>query len=96
MRLTPTNTRAVVSTLVGIASTCAVLLSGQGQSAQQGPKVTIDGMHLSTLPGFVVERVNPIKIDSYVAMTFNAEGRPLVAKEFDYLRWLIDQDADGV
>jgi glucose/arabinose dehydrogenase len=29
-------------------------------------------------------------------MTFNAEGRPLVAKEFDYLRWLIDQDADGV
>lgn len=69
-----------------IASACAVLLSGQGQSAQQGPKVTIDGMHLSTLPGFVVERVNPTKIDSYVAMTFNAAGRPLVAKEFDCCR----------
>jgi putative heme-binding domain-containing protein len=52
-------------------------------------------MHLSTLPNFVVERVNPTKIDSYVAMTFNAEGRPLVAKEFDYLRWLIDADGDG-
>ena len=29
-------------------------------------------------------------------MTFNAEGRPLVAKEFDFsLRWLIDEDRDG-
>lgn len=66
MSLAPTNTRAVVSTLVVIASTCAGLLSGQGQSAPHGPKVMIDGMHLSTLPGFVVERVNPTKIDSYV------------------------------
>ena len=48
MSLTQTTKRAVVSTLVVIASTCAVLLSGQGQSAQQGPKTTIDGMHLST------------------------------------------------
>ena len=88
MSLTPTKKRAVVSTLVAIASTRAVLLSGQGQSAQQGPKVPDRRDAPEYLPGFVVERVNPAKIDSYVAMTFNAEGRPLVAKEFDYLRWL--------
>ena len=95
MSLTQMQRRAAVSTVVVIASTCAVLLSAQGQKPQQRTKVTIDGMHLSTLPGFVVERVNPTKIDSYVAMTFNAEGWPLVAKEFDYLRWLIDRDGDG-
>lgn len=95
MSLTQMQRRAAVSTVVVIASACAVLVSGQGQKPQPRTKVTIDGMHLSTLPGFVVERVNPTRIDSYVAMTFNAEGWPLVAKEFDYLRWLIDQDGDG-
>lgn len=95
MSLTPLPRRAAVATLVAIASASAVLLSGPSQSARDGTRVTIDGMHLSTLPGFVVERVNPTRIDSYVAMTFDAAGRPLVAKEFDYLRWLVDEDGDG-
>ena len=52
--------------------------------------------HLQHPAGLRGRRMNPTKIDSYVAMTFSAEGRPLVAKEFDYLRWLIDQDGDGL
>lgn len=88
-------------TLAAALAVCgAVLVSGQGVGPGQNQpaqrvEVTIDGMTLSTLPGFAVERVNPTKIDSYVAMTFSADGRPLVAKEFDYLRWLVDQNGDG-
>ena len=58
MSFTPSNKRAVLSTLVVVASTCAVLLSGQGQSAPQGPKVTIVRMYLQ--PGRLRGRtVNP-------------------------------------
>ena len=54
-------------------------------------------MKFSTLPGFVIERVNPpAKNDSYVALTFDSFGRLVVSKELDHPRLLLDNDSDGV
>lgn len=48
-------------------------------------------------PGFVVERVIPAaRSDSYLVITFDAEGHPVVSKENDYPRWLLDRDGDGL
>jgi glucose/arabinose dehydrogenase len=51
----------------------------------------------TTLPNFAVERVVPAgKTDSYVTLTFDSQGRPVVSKELDHPRRLIDADGDGV
>ena len=51
----------------------------------------------TTLPNFVVERVVPAgKTDSYVALTFDSQGRLVVSKEIDAPRRLVDADADGI
>ncbi|MEO5823147.1 MAG: hypothetical protein ABIT71_21800, partial [Vicinamibacteraceae bacterium] len=51
----------------------------------------------TTLPNFAVERVVPVgKTDSYVAMTFDSQGRLVVSKELDHPRRLVDADGDGV
>ncbi len=51
----------------------------------------------TTLPDFAVERVVPAgKTDSYVAMTFDSQGRLVVSKEQDHPRRLVDADGDGV
>ncbi|MFI5076325.1 MAG: HEAT repeat domain-containing protein [Vicinamibacteria bacterium] len=51
----------------------------------------------TTLPDFAVERVVPAaKTDSYVAMTFDSQGRLVVSKEQDHPRRLLDADGDGV
>jgi len=51
----------------------------------------------TTLPGFAVARaVPPAKTDSYVAMTFDSQGRLVVSKEQDFPRRLVDADGDGV
>jgi putative heme-binding domain-containing protein len=50
----------------------------------------------TTLPNFAVERVVPAdKRDTYVAMTFDSQGRLVVSKEFDHPRRLVDADGDG-
>ena len=49
----------------------------------------VAGVKFSTLPGFVIERVNPPdKGDSYVALTFDSHGRLVVSKEQDNPRIL--------
>jgi putative heme-binding domain-containing protein len=54
------------------------------------------GIQFTTLPGFAIERVVPAaKTDSYVAMTFDSQGRLFVSKEFEPPRWLLDNDGDG-
>jgi len=51
----------------------------------------------TTLPNFAVERAVPAeKTDSYVAMTFDSQGRLVVSKEQDHPRRLVDADNDGV
>ena len=58
---------------------------------------TVSGVKFSTLPGFSIERVNPAdKNDSYVVLTFDSLGRPVVSKENDHPRLLIDSDKDGI
>jgi putative heme-binding domain-containing protein len=58
---------------------------------------TVAGVKFSTLPGFVIERLNsPAKTDSYVVVTFDSEGRPVVSKEQDHPRLLLDNDKDGI
>jgi len=51
----------------------------------------------TTLPDFAVERVVPPgKTDSYVAMTFDSQGRLVVSREQDHPRRLVDADGDGI
>jgi putative heme-binding domain-containing protein len=51
----------------------------------------------TTLPDFAVERAVPAgKTDSYVTLTFDSQGRPVVSKEQDHPRRLVDADGDGV
>jgi putative heme-binding domain-containing protein len=51
----------------------------------------------TTLANFAVERAVPAgKTDSYVAMTFDSQGRLVVSKELDHPRRLVDADNDGV
>jgi len=84
-----------------VAGACVwtVVVSAQNRIVQPQPRDTqeVAGTTFSVLPGFVVERLNPPdKTDSYVVLTFDAEGRPVVAKEFDTPRRLIDADGDGM
>jgi len=52
---------------------------------------------IETLPDFQVERVTPpANTDSYIALTFDSLGRPVVSKEHDHPRTLFDNDGDGV
>jgi putative heme-binding domain-containing protein len=70
-----------------------------GQAPNQAQLVTqsVAGVKFSTLPGFVIERANPpARTDSYVAVTFDSQGRPVVSKEQDHPRLLLDNDKDGV
>ena len=58
---------------------------------------TVAGVKFSTLPGFSIERVNAAdKNDSYVAITFDSQGRLAVSKEQDHPRYLFDNDKDGI
>ena len=93
--------RRVALTVVGIAMAGIALVPAlpMGQAPNQAQMVThtVAGVKFSTLPGFVVERVNPPeKADSYVAITFDSQGRLVVSKEQDHPRLLLDNDKDGV
>src|SRR5262245_35497673 len=58
---------------------------------------TVSGVRFWTPPEFVIERVTPAeRTDSYVAMTFDAQGRLAVSKENDFPRLLLDRDGDGL
>jgi hypothetical protein len=52
----------------------------------------------TTLPGFVVERVTPADraSDSYINMTFDSLGRPVLSTEGAGPRTLIDTNGDGI
>jgi putative heme-binding domain-containing protein len=85
------TTRAVASTSLILAGAA---LHGQ---APQTPVQTVGGLQLRALPGFVVERINPPdKTDSYVVITFDANGQPVAAKEGNFVFRLIDADGDGM
>src|SRR5918999_391398 len=77
---------------VGVLIAAASLVR---QTGAQAP--TTGGSRFTTLPGFVVERVTPPAKtqDSYINMTFDSLGRPVVAKEGDGPRTLLDTDGDG-
>ena len=75
----------------------------RGLAAMQAPNQaqlvtqTVAGVKFGTLPGFVIERVNPAdRNDSYVVITFDSQGRLVVSKENDHPRLLLDNDKDGV
>jgi hypothetical protein len=60
-----------------------------------------DGSPFSTLPGFRVERVTPAdKTDSYIVVTFDSLGRPVVGQSASgsgsHPRTLIDANNDGI
>jgi putative heme-binding domain-containing protein len=70
-----------------------------GQAPNQASLVTqtVAGVKFSTLPGFVIERMNPPdKNDSYVVITFDSLGRLVVSKEQDHPRILFDNNKDGI
>lgn len=70
--------------------------AAQAPNAAQLVTQTVADVKFGTLPGFAIERVNPAaKSDSYVMFTFDAHGHPVVSKENDYPRLLIDADQDG-
>src|SRR5688572_22867748 len=88
------TTAAVALTVLGL-----VRLGAFGQAPNQAQLVTqaVAGVKFSTLPGFVIERVNPpAKNDSYVVVTFDSQGRLVVSKENDFPRLLLDNDKDGI
>lgn len=67
------------------------------RSAVQALTARSEPGRFTTLPNFAVERVVPAgKTDSYVAMTFDSQGRLVVSKELDHPRRLVDADGDGV
>lgn len=78
----------------------AALLSGQQQTPRSLPRPTGNQpprVRFTTLPGFSIERVVPAqKTDSLIVLTFDSLGRPVVSKENDHPRTLIDGDGDGV
>ena len=93
--------RRYASALVGVIAAGAALVpalpSGQAPNQAQLVTQTVAGVKFSTLPGFTIERVNPPdKTDSYVALTFDSDGRLVVSKEHDHPRLLLDADKDGV
>ena len=93
--------RKYASAIAGAVAVAAAiqpaLPSGQAPNQAQLVTQTVAGARFSTLPGFAIERVNPPeKGDSYVALTFDSQGRLVVSKEHDHPRLLIDGDKDGV
>jgi putative heme-binding domain-containing protein len=94
--MTSRYVRAVV-----VSAGIAVLTNGAplAQAPNQASLVTqtVAGVKFSTLPGFVIERVNPPdKGDSYVVITFDSLGRLVVSKEQDFPRMLLDANKDGI
>ncbi len=67
-------------------------------SQQTGAQAPGGGSRFTTLPGFVVEQVTPPTKteDSYINMTFDSLGRPVLAKEGGGPRTLLDTDGDGI
>src|SRR5688572_30295544 len=93
--------RRFALSLVGIAMTGVAFVPalpfGQAPNQAQMVTQTVAGVKFSTLPGFVIERMNPPdKADSYVALTFDSFGRLVVSKELDHPRLLLDNDKDGI
>jgi putative heme-binding domain-containing protein len=96
-----THHRRLAFSILGLCVTAAALAPtmGMGQAPNQAQMVTqsVAGVKFSTLPGFTIERLNPPdKTDSYVALTFDSQGRLVVSKELDHPRFLFDNDKDGV
>jgi putative heme-binding domain-containing protein len=92
------RTRSLLAGFV-VAGVAAWSALPTGQAPNQASLVTqtVAGVKFSTLPGFVIERVNPPdKNDSYVVITFDSRGRLVVSKEQDHPRLLIDNDKDGI
>ena len=94
--MTTRYVRAVV-----VSAGIAVLTNGAplAQAPNQASLVTqtVAGVKFSTLPGFVIERMNPPdKGDSYVVITFDSLGRLVVSKELDFPRMLLDNNKDGI
>ena len=94
--MTTRYVRAVV-----VSAGIAVLTNGTplAQAPNQASLVTqtVAGVKFSTLPGFVIERMNPPeKGDSYVVITFDSLGRLVVSKELDFPRILLDNNKDGI
>jgi putative heme-binding domain-containing protein len=92
------RTRSLLAGYV-VAGVAAWSALPTGQAPNQASLVTqtVAGVKFSTLPGFVIERVNPPdKNDSYVVITFDSRGRLVVSKEQDHPRLLIDNDKDGI
>jgi putative heme-binding domain-containing protein len=88
--------KAIVVSSLFVAG-AGVLLFGQAQSRDKMIEQIVADTKFRTQPGFVIERVNPPgKNDSYVVLTFDAEGRPVVAKEYDVPLRLLDKDSDGI
>jgi len=88
-----------VAILTGFAFLAAAHLTSAPARLQAPPLhvETISGVTFTTLPDFRVERVVPAdQTDSYVVLTFDAAGQPVVAKEGDTPRRLRDLDGDGV
>lgn len=80
-----------VSVAVLVAAASLVLRGSDAETPAGNSRFT-------TLPGFVVEQVTPEAntADSYVNTTFDSLGRPVVSKEGDGPRTLLDTDGDGV
>ena len=82
-----------------VASGAGVLLYSQAQYQPRDKMVeqVVAETKFRTQPGFVIERMNPPgRSDSYVILTFDAQGRPVVAKEYDVPLRLLDKDGDGI
>ena len=89
-------TAAAICLLGGIGLVRPVV-SGQAPNQAQLVTHAVAGVKFSTLPGFTIERVNPAdRNDSYVVLTFDSLGRPVVSKENDFPRILVDADKDGI
>lgn len=92
---TSLQTLAVVFGLVAVGGTSWLALAQSAPTASV--EQTVADTRFRTLPGFVVERMNPAdQTDSYVVLTFDADGHPVVAREFDVPLRLIDRDGDGM
>jgi putative heme-binding domain-containing protein len=93
-------TRQRLSLVAGVTLTGVTLFAAlpatQGQAPATAP-TQAQGPRFTTLPGFSIERVVPAsKLDSYVVITFDSQGRLFVSKEYDHPRLLLDNDKDGI
>lgn len=79
------------------AGTTCWLVFAQAPNAAEMVEQTVAGTRFQTLPNFVIERINPPdKTDTYVVLTFDADGQPVVAREYDVPLRLLDRDGDGL